>query len=113
MEPGNFPDFGGSSTPEDTISKQISAQLRKANICGCQARGTLLLLAARQKRLFEPKAAAARAKGKRRRTVMRLLTYEDAVFCDFCNLLLARGFAGACAPGAPITQTLYMWVLTH
>ena len=48
--PGNFYDFGGSAASAGTILKQISAQLRKANILPrwCQARGTLLLLAARR-----------------------------------------------------------------
>ena len=49
--PGDFHDFDGSPAPAGAILSQITAQLRKANILprGCQARGTLLLLAAQQK----------------------------------------------------------------
>ena len=45
---GHCRDFGGFPAPASTILKQIPTQLRKANILprGCQARGTLLLLAA-------------------------------------------------------------------
>ena len=52
--PGNFHDFGESPACAGIILKQISAQLRKANIVprGCQARGTLLVLAAPQVMIF-------------------------------------------------------------